>query len=403
MVLMVSAGLRIGAVVAGFDSTPGWHHLHTPLWTQLAYQTDHTQWVGCSLWDLIQPAFMFVVGTALAFSLANRRAAGQSFGRMLAHALLRSLLLLLLSVMLASNGKEHERTNWSFTIVLAQIGLGYPFLFLLAWTKPRWQFVAAAGVLVAYWAAFAIYPRPAADLDLASVGLRPDWHRLTGFASHWDKNTNLAAQFDQWFLNLFPRADVFKFEPGGYQTLNFVPSLATMIFGLLAGELLRTHLSAAGKLGRLLGFGLLGLALGWALDAAGLCPLSKRIWTPSWTLFSTGWVLVTLAVFYLVVDVWRFQRWSYPLVVVGANSIAVYCMSMMLKPWVRETVKRHFGKDFYEIPGYVWGYLRYGHNPANASQVMGQVLEPMGEAGVFLLFCWVVCAWMYRRKIFIKL
>src|SRR5690348_8386417 len=62
MVLMVSAGLRIGDVVKGFDRNPQWHHLHTSMWDRLAYETDHSPWVGCSLWDLIQPAFMFMVG-----------------------------------------------------------------------------------------------------------------------------------------------------------------------------------------------------------------------------------------------------------------------------------------------------------------------------------------------------
>jgi predicted acyltransferase len=327
---------------------------------------------------------------------------------MFAHAIVRAVILVLLSVMLASNGKD--RTNWSFTIVLAQIGLGYPFLFLLAWLKPRWQLAAALAILLAYWGAFAIYPRPAADLDLASVDLPASWQRLTGFASHWDKNTNLAARFDQWFLNLFPRADgkPFKFESGGYQTLNFIPSLATMVFGLLAGELVRGRWTAARKIGVLLGAGAAAIGLGWALDQLGICPIIKRIWTPSWTIFSAGFSFATLAVFYLIVDVWRLRRWAYPLVVVGANSIAVYCMSMMLKPWFRETLRRHVGKEVFELPGRAWASLRYNvfshaSHPTDTVQVYGKLFAPMAEATIFLLFCWAVCWWMYRKKIFIKI
>src|SRR5260221_9863958 len=62
MILMISAGLQIGKVVQLFDATAGWQHLHTRMWDHLAFQTEHTAWTGCSLWDLIQPSFMFMVG-----------------------------------------------------------------------------------------------------------------------------------------------------------------------------------------------------------------------------------------------------------------------------------------------------------------------------------------------------
>src|SRR5688572_22634573 len=152
MVLMVSAGLRITQVVRTFDQTPELQHRKTWLWERLAFHTDHVPWVGCSLWDLIQPSFMFMVGAALPFSIASRRAKGQPFWRMLLHAIVRSAVLVLLGVFLMSSGAP--RTDWTFVNVLTQIGLGYVFLFLLAWTKPKWQLTAALGILLIYWAAF---------------------------------------------------------------------------------------------------------------------------------------------------------------------------------------------------------------------------------------------------------
>jgi heparan-alpha-glucosaminide N-acetyltransferase len=384
MVLMVSAGLRISQVVQTFDQTPELAGHKTALWQKLAYQTDHAPWAGCTLWDLIQPSFMFMVGAALPFSLASRRAKGQPFWWMLLHAMVRSLVLVLLGVFLVSHG---QGTNWTFDVVLTQIGLGYTFLFLLAWCKPSWQLAAAIAILATYWGAFALYPEPPPDLDPTKVGLPADWHRLVGFASHWDKNTNLGAQVDQWFINLFPRANgkPFEYNEGGYVTLNFVPSLATMIFGLLAGELIRSRrLTAGAKYFLLLGAGIAGLAIGWSLGFYGICPVVKRIWTPSWAIYSAGWAFAALAVFYLVIDVARLRLWPMPLVWVGMNSIAVYCMSMMLKPWVRETMRRHFGQGVYDLP-------------------FGKVYSPMVEAGFFLLFCWAVSWWLYRKKMFIKI
>src|SRR5207253_1325031 len=99
----------------------------------------------------------------------------------------------------------------------------------------------------------------------------------------------VVAAVDRWFLNLFPREKRFVYNGGGYQTLNFVPSLATMVFGLLAGELLRSTLAAHRKLTILLLAGVGGIALGWMLHLSGICPLVKPIWTPTWAIFSTGW------------------------------------------------------------------------------------------------------------------
>ncbi len=417
MILMVSAGLQIGKVVKSFDASPELSKLKTPTWVELAHQTDHGDWRGFTLWDFIQPGFMFMVGTALAFSLASRRAKGQSFGRMLFHAIFRSILLIWLGIFLGNNSPP--RTDWSFVNVLTQIGLGYTFLFLIAWLKPRWQFAVGMVIVAGYWGAFALYPAPAKDFDLAIRNLPADWKRLDGFNSHWEKNMNLGTAVDKWFLNLFPRNPVTPpprfdeqqfgktaartlerwasfLEPrgpvtsadyngGGYVTLNFVPSLATMIFGLLAGEWVRRRGSAGAKFGVLLLAGAVGIAAGLALDYFGLCPIIKRIWTPSWTLFSAGVVLASLAIFYLIIDVARLKFWAYPLMVVGANSIVIYAMSMSLKGWFHGSMRRHFGQEVYELGGHL------------------KLYAPIVEASFFLLFCWLVCWWMYRRKIYVKI
>ena len=133
----------------------------------------------------------------------------------------------------------------------------------------------AALILVGYWAAFALYPLPPPGFDTTTVGVRADWpHHVTGFAAHWDKNTNLAARVDQWFLNLFPRERPFVYNGGGYLTLNFVPSLATMIFGLLAGGVLRSARAGPEKLRVLITWGVGGIAAWRRRSPAG--PLSDR-------------------------------------------------------------------------------------------------------------------------------
>ena len=373
MLLMASSALGIPQVAENF---PG-----SRIWEFLAYQTEHVAWAGCALWDLIQPAFMFMVGVALPWSVANRRARGEPFGRMFGHAVWRSVALIALAVFLTSNWSS--RTEWIFTNVLAQIGLGYTFLFLLAFTRPRTQWIAAGMILFLYWLAFALHPLPPAGFDWKSVGVPDNWPHLTGFEAHWEKNFNFAATFDRWLLNLFPRESVFVGRPGGYQTLNFIPSLATMIFGLLAGQLLRSDLEAASKLKRLVVAGFAGILLGKAIDLAGLCPIVKRIWTPSWAIFSAGVVTLLLAGFFAVVE-WRgHKRWAFPLVVAGLNPITLYCMWQLLPGWLRGRIRAHFGQDVFAI--------------------LGEQFAPMLERGAILFLFWMVLYWMCRRKVFLRI
>ena len=173
-----------------------------------------------------------------------------------------------------------------------------------------------------------------------------DWpHLLTGFAAHWNKSENFSAQFDRWFLNLFPREQPFVFNEGGYQTLSFIPTLGTMILGLLAGGVLRSERTARREAAA--GWSAAGaavaLASGWLLGALGICPVVKRIWTPSCVLFSGGWCFLFTAFFYGVMDVRGRVRWAFPLVVLGMNSIAAYCMNWVLVEPAAEALVRHLG------------------------------------------------------------
>jgi hypothetical protein len=192
------------------------------VWRFLAFHQSHVEWRGCSLHDLIQPSFSFLVGVALPFSLAARAARGQSPVWMALHAAWRALLLVLLGILLRSVGQP--RTNFTFEDTLTQIGLGYFPLFLLGRASPRWQWLAVAGILAGYWAAFALYPLPGPDFDYPAVGVPAGWpHLAAGFPAHWNKNSNLAWAFDCWFLNLFPRGKPWAFNGGGYATLRDCP------------------------------------------------------------------------------------------------------------------------------------------------------------------------------------
>jgi predicted acyltransferase len=352
------------------------------VWSFLAYHQSHVAWVGCSLHDLIQPSFSFLVGVALPFSLANRLARGQKLGWAVAHAAWRALLLVLLGIFLRSIGRR--QTNFTFEDTLTQIGLGYLPLFLLGLARPRVRWLALVVILAGYWGAFALYPLPAADFDYVRAGVPPDWpNQLSGFAAHWNKNTNPAWAFDGWFLNLFPREKLFTNNGGGYATLSFIPTLGTMILGLIAGDWLRAVGSGWRKVTRLTLAGLAFLGAGLTVHHLGICPIVKRIWTPAWTLYSGGWCFLLLAGFYVVIDVIGLKAWSFPLRVIGMNSIAAYCIAHLFHNFIAGSFKTHLGQDVFKT----WG-------PA---------YEPFAIGVAVLAVYWLLLFWMYRRKVFLRI
>ena len=350
-------------------------------WQFMAFNQDHVEWIGCSLHDLIQPSFSFLVGVVLPYSLFNRKNKGESFGKLVSHAAWRSLILILLGIFLRSQGKN--MTYYTFEDTLSQIGLGYTFLFILGFQSFRIQLLAFALIVIGYWAAFVFYPLPPTDFNYEAVGVAKDWRHLQdGFTAHWNKNSNLAWAFDTWFLNLFPREKPFVFNGGGYATLSFIPTLATMILGLLAGNVLISQKPNNQKLRLFLITGISGLLIGSLLNYTGICPSVKRIWTPTWVIFSGGWCLLLMAFFYYIIDIYQQQKWSYWLMIIGMNSIAAYIFAHTIDGYISKALHTHLGENYDTIFGIPYRILLHG--------------------GLILLFEWLILNWMYKKKIFIR-
>ena len=156
-----------------------------------------------------------------------------------------------------------------------------------------------------------------------------------------------------------------------------------MIFGLLAGQLLRGERLLADKLKYLFIGGLAAIVVGKAIEMAGLCPIVKRIWSPTWALYSGGCVALLLAAFVALIDGCGWKRWSLPLVVAGLNPIALYCLWQLSGGFVRDSIKIHLGQHVFES--------------------LGAPYAPMLERSAVLLAFWLVLFWMYRRKIFLRI
>ncbi len=372
MLLMMGEVLQFPAIARAFPTSL--------FWRTLAYNQTHVQWAGMSLHDTIQPGFTFLVGVALPYSIHSRSSKGQSFKRQLAHTVWRSLILVALGIFLRST--QSNQTNFTFEDTLTQIGLGYTFAFLLAHCRPRLQWAALAAILFAYWLAFALYPAPGPGFDYAAVGVPSGWHyNFSGFAAHWNKNSNLGWATDTWFLNLFPRPARFLFNAGGYATLSFIPTLGTMFLGLFAGEWFRAEAPSI-PLRKFVVAGIGLIAAGILLHVTGVCPIVKRIWTPSWTLFSGGICFLFLAAFSWAIDVKFYRRWAFPLAVVGMNSIAAYLIADLWQDFILDSLRIHGFQVF---------------------QIFGAGLEPLVLGMVTMTIYWLILYWMYRKNLFLRI
>jgi predicted acyltransferase len=373
MFLMMAEVMELARVAVSYP--------HNIFWQIAGFNQSHVEWSGMSLHDMIQPSFSFLVGVALPYSIASRIRKGQSFRRMLFHTVVRSLILIALGIFLRSS--HSTQTNYTFEDTLSQIGMGFTFLFLTYFAKPRWQWIILGAILFGYWLAWALYPAPGPNFNWEAVGVPHNWpHNFTGFASHWNKNSNFGTWVDQWFLNLFPRPKPWVFNDGGYLTSSFIPTLGTMILGLIAGRWLKTSAPLI-PFRKMLITGFVCIAIAVVLHYTGICPIVKRIWTPAWTLFSGGFCFLFLSAFSWLVDVKQNTPLATPLIVIGRNSITAY----LLADYFHDLFQRSL-------------FIHLGHAPFEA---FGPALEPAVLGFVLLCLYWLVLYWMYRRSIFLRI
>jgi predicted acyltransferase len=155
-----------------------------------------------------------------------------------------------------------------------------------------------------------------------------------------------------------------------------------MILGLVAGRWLLASAPSV-PMRRLIIAGVIGLAAGALLHFAGINPVVKRIWTPSWTLFSGGWCFLILALFCWIMEVHGNRRWAFPLIVIGMNSIAAYLIAHLFESFIVSSFRIHFGASIFDL--------------------FGSGLRPLVQGLAVLLVYWLILFWIYRRKLFLRI
>ena len=321
----------------------------------LAGQMQHTKWQGFHLIDLVFPLFIFIVGTSLPFALNKRLDDGYSRTRLHLHVVRRSLLLFFLG--LVQNGLlGFDFSNMHYTGVLQRIAVAYFFAALIVLnTSVRKQAVVAGALLVGYWLLMILVPVPGHGAGV----ITPEG--------------NLHTYIDQQLLpGKFYRGESF-YEDGLLQQMS---SIAVCLAGALAGHWLRSQRTQNGKVCGLLGAGVACVVAGlvWNLSF----PIIFRLWSSSYAMVVIGISSMLLAVFYWAIDVKGYQRWAFPFVVVGLNSITIYLAPLLI--------------DFNKIVDFfVHGFINH----------LGVF------RGVFLAICvlaakWLFLFFLYKRRIFLK-
>ncbi|MGC1294497.1 MAG: heparan-alpha-glucosaminide N-acetyltransferase domain-containing protein [Alloacidobacterium sp.] len=329
--------------------------LHLPWQNVLAKELDHTPWVGFTFWDLIAPLFLFIVGLSLPLALERRRQLGQTTRTIVGHILRRTAILIALG--LVFNGiLRLDFADFRYTGVLQRIALSYIFAALITlFCKLRGQIAWTIGLLLGYWAIMALIPVPGFGHNV----LTPQG--------------NLEGYIDRLFLPGKFCCYVYG-DNEGY--LSTIPSVATVMLGVLCSHLVHARRSERFKVVALAAGGVscLGLGLLWGM----VFPIITRLWTSSYTVYSNGWCMLLFALFYWVIDVKGWKKWSFWFIVIGLNPLLIYVVQELF--------------DFSQASNILFGGLA---SHAGLFKVLVLAVGTVATKWLFLYF-------LHRQKIYLK-
>ena len=321
----------------------------------IATQFSHIRWEGMHFWDNIQPAFMFIVGVAIPFAVANRIKKGDSNNKIFFHVLKRSFILLLLGWGLAcvSSGQIVFR----FQNVLAQLSVTYLVAFLIMKKSFRFQLIFTLVLLLLIDLAYRFFP-------------------VEGFNRPWVNYENLGA----WVNNKIEGVD----KASTWATLNCVSTTAHTVWGVLCGKLLMSDQPVKKKIQTLLIAGLAGLVIGYSLHYLNITPIIKKIATSSFVFASGGWVILALCFSYWVIDVKKsFRKGSKFFIIVGMNCIFIYLFGQLGGASIVTKIFTPFTKALFS-----WG---------------GDLTVGIIQGLAVYATLWYICYWLYKNRLFIKI
>jgi predicted acyltransferase len=328
-------------------------------------QLLHASWHGYTFADTIFPAFLWIVGLALALSMDARAARGASRAALLGHAARRAAILIACGLFV-EGFPYFDFAHYQYTGVLQKIAVAY-FLAYAICLYTDWR-----GRMLALIAIFAAYICFMLGVHVPECGAGP-----------WSPECNAAKYFnDQELAGHLWEASMNN-DPDGI--VGSIAATASVLIGVLAGQWFRRDVPSAGAapLARLA-----TLALGLMLAGLGVAvwiPINKILWTPSYTLFMGGVACAAFLVVFWLVERRGAGRWLKPLEIFGLNALAAYILSRL-------------GADVLKMHIHRWSIyhdLLLGLLPPTYASLAFAIVNVLA---VYLV------AWcMYRMRIFVKL
>lgn len=276
---------------------------HSPTTQWINTQLDHAEWFGFTFYDIIMPLFLYLVGISMVFSIRKRLSLDPSRVRLWKHMLTRIFWLWILGMMVQGKLLTYDPGQIKlYSNTLQAIAAGYLLSGVMILYLPiSRQIFATIGMLLAYWAVFALVPVP-------GIG-----------AGVYTPDGNIALYIDRMILGTFQDGTTYTWL---LSSLNFG---ATTMLGVFTGYLLMSRMPTKTRLLALCAGGVSLVVLGKVWEIWH--PLVKHVWTGSFVLFSGGICLLLLATFYYLIEVRGFRRWSSMFIVIGANAIVAYVSS----------------------------------------------------------------------------
>jgi predicted acyltransferase len=324
----------------------------------MADQFTHVDWNGFRPYDCIFPLFLFLAGVSTPYSLGSRLDRGDDRGVMVRKIITRGLVLVLLGILYNNGLFNKPLDEMRFPSVLARIGLGGMFaqLIYVYVRNERARYGIFIGILLVYWALLMLVPVP-------------------GFGTG---NLTMEGSLVGYVDRLVMPGRLYKVVHDPEGLLSTLPAIATGLLGVFAGTVLRhKNVSDSRKLQRLALAGVVCVVVGWIWNT--VFPVNKNLWTSSFVLVAGGWSLLALSLFYWIIDIMNWRRWTFFFVVIGMNSILIYLAGEVI--------------DFEHTAHFLFGgLLNFFSDPIRA----------VGAVVAFMAVKWAFLYFLYKKNVFLR-
>ena len=368
---LISLDVFRGLTIAGMIlvNNPGtWSKVYKPLL--------HAPWNGWTPTDFIFPFFLFIVGVAMSFSLTKRIERGDSKSELYGKIVRRTLIIFgigfFLNLFPEFNFKEVRIPG-----VLQRIALCYFFAsVIMVEANKKWQIGWTISLLAVYWILVKLVPVPG-----YGAGVLEAKGSLC-----WFLDSKLLAG------HTWKGAPAPGFDPEGI--LSTLPAICTVMFGIFAGDWIRSGREQYEKVSGLFVAGIVGLVLAEVLK--GWLPINKNLWTSTYSIFMAGMALIFLAMCYWLIDIKGYKSWGKPFIVFGSNAILVFSLASLV---AKITIKvKWIQPDGSEIMLKTFLYKTLFASWAGVNEI-SSLLYPIVYLLVWLAIMWI----LYRKNIFVKI